>query len=93
LLRLYIAGDLNDLSSAGKFKVHLRTKGLRKDQNVAILDMTAIFSKMDRDAIGSAEFSQNSRSHRIGFDGSACLTHRGYVIDIYAQFNHAHTVC
>jgi hypothetical protein len=84
---------LNNFRSAGKFKVHLRTEGLRKDQNVAILDMTAIFSKMDRDAIGSAEFSQNSRSHRIGFDGSACLTHRGYVIDIYAQFNHAHTVC
>jgi hypothetical protein len=61
--------------------------------NVPILDVSPIFTQMDCDSIGSAEFGQDGGRHRIGLDGSTRLTHGGYVIDIDAQFNHTHAVC
>ena len=60
---------------------------------IAILNVPAIFAKVNCDAVGAAEDGQDGGRHRIGLLGLPRLSHRSHMVDVDAETNHVSKLC
>ena len=49
------------------------------------MDVATVLANVDGDAVGTAQFAQDSRMHRIGFVAAPGLTDGGNVVDVDPQ--------
>ena len=62
---------------------------LAQQPDVAFLDVPAIFARWMVMPSAPPRMAEQSRRHGIGMAGARRLTHRGHVIDVDAESNHA----
>ena len=88
LLRPDVQCDPRDFVRDGHFQVYFDLSRFANDSHITILNVAAVFTKMNRDPIGSTEFRQRRRPHGIGLDGSASLANGGHMVDVDSKFRH-----
>jgi len=88
LVRLDLAGKVDDLIDTGHFQIQLDVRRFTQQSHITILDVAAIFAEVDCDSVRPAQFCQRCRPDRIGFHGAACLAHGCHVIDVDSKFRH-----
>jgi hypothetical protein len=62
-----------------------------KTTNVIIVNVSAILSKMNRDAISATKVCLDSGPDWVRIKAAASLSKRRHMVDIDPQFNHAKT--
>jgi hypothetical protein len=72
----------------GTFEVHARLQHVAQDFDVAILDMAAVFTQMQRDRVGAGLLADQRGAHHVGVTRPARLAQRGDVVDIESEFHH-----
>ena len=61
---------------------------MHQDLDVAVLNMTPVFSQVKRDSVGTTLLCQGSRNRRVGLIGSTGLSHGGDMVNVDAKFDH-----
>ncbi|CSB79773.1 Uncharacterised protein [Vibrio cholerae] len=79
--------NLDHLIRHRHFKVHARLQRFTQNTDIAICDVTTIFTQMDGDAIRARTFSNFRCMHWIGILCAACVTQSRHVIDIHTKIN------
>ena len=59
-----------------------------QEAHVAVLDVAAVFTKMNGDAVGAAEQRKDSGGNRVGLRRPPGLPHGRHMIDVDTQSNH-----
>jgi len=72
----------------GHLQVEDHLEGLTQDLDVARLDVPAILTQVNRDAVGSSELCQHGRGDRVGVERASLLPQGGYVVDVHVQAGH-----
>src|SRR5581483_11092966 len=81
-LRLDFERDPGHLFGGGHLQVELRPDRLTEDLQVPVLNVTAVFTKMDDDAVGPRQLGKHRRGDWIGLLGLSRLAQRRNMIDI-----------
>src|SRR5690606_32377285 len=66
----------------GEFEVDRGPAGAHQQVGIPILDVPTVLTKVNRDAVGAAEFGEYGRSHRIGLVGATRLSDGGHMVDV-----------
>ena len=74
---------------AGIAQIELDVRQFAQPTHVLILNVTAILTQMHGDAISPTQMRLDRSPDRIGFMGTARLSHRGDMIDVDPQFDQA----
>ena len=77
-----LTGDSQYVFVARQLHVELAGNGLTQDEQVSVLNMPAIFAKMNGDAVRSAQLRQRRGGNRVWLVGQARLTNRCNVVNI-----------
>ena len=88
LLRQDFLREIRDGLLRGHFEIEFDLDGLLQHSNVSILDVSAIFSQMDRNHIGTPELRQRRRPDGVWFNGPTCLSNGRDVIDVNSECGH-----
>ncbi|MNV36830.1 hypothetical protein D3C71_1283230 [compost metagenome] len=83
-MRLGFAGDRQHLFRHRHLEIHTCIQRLTQDTNVAIGDMTAVFTQMNGNAVGASLFGNKCRLNRIRISRASRITQRGNVINVDA---------
>ena len=83
-----LAGDRKHFIGRCHLEIELDMGELAKPANILVLDVTTIFAKMHRDAVGAAQMGFDSRPDRVRFIGAARLADGGHMVDVDAEFDH-----
>jgi hypothetical protein len=70
-------------------EVEFDVYGFLEQEEIAVLDVPAVFAEMDRDPIRTAQFRLHRGPNRIGFVSPAGLPNRGDVVDVDSQKRHS----
>ena len=81
-VRMHLQSEVEHLLGGGHFDVEPGGDDLSQQSDIAFVDMAAISTNMDGNAVGSRQFGHQSCRHRIGFRGLPGLPHGRNVIDI-----------
>jgi hypothetical protein len=56
---------------------------------ISILDMAAVFSKMNHQTVSPCQLNENGRCQRVGIGPSASLSQGRYMVNIHAEPSHS----
>ena len=73
------------------FQVEFCTDHFPEQVKITVLDVTAVLSQMDDDAVRSGQLHQHRRRERIGIGSAARLAQGGDMIDIHTESGHKET--
>lgn len=88
------AGDTDHLVGRGHFEVELDADELAEQEQVAVVDVAAVFAEVDGDAVGTAKLGLVGGADRIGLALSEAfalvprLADGGDVVDVDAELDH-----
>ena len=82
------AGNGDHFIGCGHFQVELDLSQVSQFAHIGVLNMTAVFAQVNCNAIGTANVRLHGSPDRVRFIGTARLAQCGYVVDVYAKFNH-----
>ena len=88
LLRLCLQSNLHDLLGRGHFEIQFHLHGFAENTNIAILDVSSIFAKVNRDSVSPSQFSECSGPDRIRLDRLSSLADSGNVINVDSKAWH-----
>src|SRR5262245_9932919 len=88
LIRFDLAGDAHDFGSHRQLQVQLDRHRLAQEQQVAILNMPAVFAEVNRDPVRSAQLGQHGSRDWVRLIGLARLPESRDVVDVNAKFGH-----
>ena len=88
LLGPVFQGDGDDRGFDGQLQVEPALHGLAEQAEVAILDVAAILTKMNRDAIGATKLGLGRRPDRVRLATPSGLPERRDVVDVHSQTGH-----
>ena len=88
LLRTQLHRKLRDARFAGHLQVEVHLTRLAQHPYIAILHVTPVFPKVDRDQIRPAQFRQGRRPDRVGLNRPPGLTNRRHMINVPTQSRH-----
>jgi hypothetical protein len=67
----------------GELQIEPHLNNLAEQAEIAFLDVPPILAEVNRDAIGAAELSHDSRPDRVWFFAASRLPERRHMIDVY----------
>ncbi len=83
--------DAHDLITNGHFQIQANADNLTEQPDVAVLNMSAVFSQMDGNRVGSAHLGQHRGMNRIGLRRTSRLTNGRDMVYIDSQQWHGVT--
>ena len=84
LIGSHLDSDIDNFVGTGKLQVEFRADRFSQDMDIAILDVTAIFSQMNRNTVSTCELGQNGGRNRIWLLTTSRLTQGGHMINIHS---------
>ena len=87
--RLEATGNLDHFVGRRHFQIELDQRQRTQFFDVCILNVASILAQMNSNPVRSAKMCLDGSPRRLGFIGTTCLTNRGHVVNIYAQFDHS----
>jgi hypothetical protein len=87
IFRLRCESDLQHLLGNRHLEIHAGLQYSMHSLEITILDMPAVFTQVQRDAVGSRLLRHQRCIHRVRIAGTARLSYGRYVIDVDAKEN------